>query len=80
MIVTLSVIVIICIASFLLRQILSKPLQSITKQMTRLSNGEKDLQITGVDRCDEIGDMAKGLEVFRQNALEVEQLQEKQIL
>lgn len=79
-IVTLSAIVIICIASFLLRQILSKPLQSITKQMTRLSNGEKDLKITGVDRFDEIGDMAKALEVFRQNALEVEQLQEKQIL
>jgi methyl-accepting chemotaxis protein len=75
-----AAIVIVVVGSFLLREILAKPLRSITEQMRRLSSGEKDFEIKGVNRSDEIGDMSKALEVFRQNAIDVDNLQQEQIV
>ncbi len=55
----------------------------ITDGMRRLANGDKDVEIAGDTRKDEIGDMAGALKVFRDNAqemarLEAEQAAEKQ--
>ena len=38
--------------------------------MQRLATGESDLVITGADRQDELGSMAKAIEVFRDQAVE----------
>ena len=45
--------------------------------MHGLANGELGTEIVGQDRKDEIGSMAKALEVFRQNAIQVSKLGEE---
>lgn len=45
------------------------PIGQITAAMRRLAEGVLDTQITGEARVDEIGDMARALGVFKQNAL-----------
>ena len=51
------------------RQI-ARPIKAMTESMTRLAAGDLDAQIGYRDRTDEIGEMAKAVEVFKQNAAE----------
>jgi methyl-accepting chemotaxis protein len=46
-----------------------RPLHGMTGMMRRLAGGETALDIPGRDGRDEIGDMARAVEVFRQQAL-----------
>lgn len=48
---------------------------SITERMAALANGQKDFEIPGRERGDEIGDMARSLELFRRAAFRLESLQ-----
>jgi methyl-accepting chemotaxis protein len=54
---------------FLARQI-SQPISATTSAMNALAAGETELDIAGQDRSDEIGDMTRAVEIFRQNAIE----------
>ena len=47
-----------------------RPLAASIHTMQRLATGEFDLVITGADRQDELGSMAKAIEVFRDQAVE----------
>lgn len=51
-----------------------RPIRRLTKVMVRLAGGETGLVVPDHGRRDEIGAMADAVEVFRQNALAVEQL------
>jgi methyl-accepting chemotaxis protein len=55
-----------------------RPLEGIRSAMTRLAEGDKEVAIPGLGRTDEIGGMADAVEVFRQNAIEMERLQADQ--
>ena len=67
-------------ARYLARDI-SKTLQSMTDVAGRLTRGEKDMHIPGLDRQDEIGDLARSFEVFMQAAHEFERMsQERAVL
>jgi methyl-accepting chemotaxis protein len=52
----------------------SGSLRSMAGQMTRLASGEKDVTITGTERHDEIGEMARALEVFHRAGVRLERL------
>ena len=52
----------------------SGTLRRMTDVATRLANGEKNIHIPATRRHDEIGDLARSLEVFLQAARQVEQL------
>ena len=54
---------------------ITRPLGAMTGVMLRLAKGEKNIQIPGLDRADEIGDMARAVEVFRCHAIEIERLE-----
>ncbi|KRG63215.1 hypothetical protein ABB26_13145 [Stenotrophomonas humi] len=45
------------------------PINRLTEKMTRLSNGDLDVEVDGLDRADEVGEIARAMEVFRRNAL-----------
>ncbi len=60
------------------RQVISAPLGEMTGLMVRLVKGETDLHIHGTQRSDEIGDIARALEVFRQGAIHTTELAEAQ--
>ncbi|PTV96533.1 phospho-acceptor domain-containing protein [Rhodobacter aestuarii] len=53
---------------------LSTNLAGVTRAMTRLAAGERDTQVPGANRRDEIGDLARAFAVFRENSAQVEKL------
>ncbi len=55
----------------------SQPLGQMTQAMKRLAAGDKEIAISWTERADEIGAMARALQVFRENAIENERLQEE---
>jgi methyl-accepting chemotaxis protein len=56
----------------------TKPIMRLTATMTKLADGDHDVEVIGVDRGDELGAMAGTVEVFKQNAIEREKLQSEQ--
>jgi methyl-accepting chemotaxis protein len=52
-----------------------KPITSITHVMQKLSTGDTEVKMSYGDRADEIGRMIEAIEIFRHNALEVQQIQ-----
>ncbi len=57
---------------------LSNPLVALQKTMADLAGGNNGVNIPGTKRGDEIGDMAKTVEVFKENALQIEKLNASQ--
>jgi len=57
---------------------ISMPILALNSSMSMLASGDKTTNIPLTNRDDEIGQMAKTVEVFKENALEVDRLQEKQ--
>jgi methyl-accepting chemotaxis protein len=56
------------IATLLTRH-LGKPIRELNATMTALAGGDHAQSVPSVDRRDEIGDMARSVEVFRENAV-----------
>ncbi len=54
------------------------PVRAMTEAMTRLAGGDKAVPVPALDNKDEIGDMARAVEVFKRNALEMDRLQAEQ--
>lgn len=57
---------------------LSAPLTRMVEAMKKLANGDNDTVVPGLGRGDEIGDMASAVQVFKENALEMERLTAEQ--
>lgn len=57
------------LAAWLIPLLISKPLLGITRAMTSLSEGNIEAEIGWQDRGDEVGTMARVLEVFKQTML-----------
>ena len=57
---------------------IGKPIQAMTAAMTQLAQGELTVEIPGIARRDEIGEMAQSVQVFKDNALETERLRKEQ--
>eukprot|EP00439_Symbiodinium_sp_Y106_P087776 s1_g312.t1 len=62
---------------YLARQI-ANPISHTTQAMNRLASGQTDLNVENSERTDEIGEMARAVEVFRQNAIERTELEAAQ--
>lgn len=73
----ISVAFAIILAFFLARSI-TGAIKRAVQAMRELSGGNKQIEINGVERSDELGDMARALTVFRDNALEMDRLQAEQ--
>ena len=56
----------------------TRPLGSMTETMGRLAGGELDIHVTGTDRQDEVGALARSLQVFKDNAIEARRLTAEQ--
>ncbi|WP_319532573.1 nitrate- and nitrite sensing domain-containing protein [uncultured Cohaesibacter sp.] len=61
-------------AYFVTRSV-TKPLHQLASNMKHLSNNDTDIEIAGLQRTDEIGEMAKAVDVFRENAVERKRLE-----
>ena len=50
------------------------PIRSMTGLMSRMAEGDLAVEVTGTDRRDEIGGMARSVDVFKQNGLHAREL------
>jgi len=53
---------------------IANPISGITRAMLALAEGDKSVEITGIGRRDEIGDMASAVEVFKENMIRADRL------
>ncbi|GAK69287.1 putative methyl-accepting chemotaxis protein [Agrobacterium rubi TR3 = NBRC 13261] len=62
-------VIIALVAGLLIGSGIAKPLLAMTTAMKRLASGETNLDVPGVGRKDEIGQMAETVQVFKENAI-----------
>jgi methyl-accepting chemotaxis protein len=62
-------------AAFGVGREITQPIRSLTRGMTALAGGNRDVAIDQARRGDEIGAMAKAVQVFKDNAVAMERLQ-----
>ncbi len=58
---------------------LVRRVERMTAEMRRLAEGDTTVEVSEAGARDEIGEMARAVEVFRENAVEVERLKQEQI-
>jgi len=56
----------------------SRPLNNITHAMSSIAAGDKATEVPYLERSDEVGAMAKALDIFKRGAIEKERLEEEQ--
>ncbi|MEX1204976.1 MAG: methyl-accepting chemotaxis protein, partial [Dongiaceae bacterium] len=64
--------------AFLTARSIVGPIVAMTGAMTKLAGGDKTIAVPGVDKTDEIGEMAKAVLVFKENAIKADELAEQQ--
>jgi methyl-accepting chemotaxis protein len=64
------------IVGFFFARSISKPISRLTDTMEALADGDLTVEVKGGRRADEIGAMARAVEVFRENALKVHEMTE----
>lgn len=54
------------------------PIKSITEVMRTLADGDKTVDIPYTEKVDEVGEMAAAVQVFKDNALEIDRMEKEQ--
>jgi methyl-accepting chemotaxis protein len=76
---TITAAMVTLIAVVLSLRFLTRPLQALTVAIGRLAAGETSVPIAATDRHDEIGEMARAVDVFRRNMIKADQLSAEQV-
>ncbi len=72
--VVLAMVAGVSILAWLIGRGVARPLTAMSGLMAQLANGDLDIGVTGAERRDEVGTLARSLEVFKQNALDARRL------
>jgi len=78
LIATLLAFTVATVACFLVGRSITRPLSKLQSSMSTVANGMLDIEIEGTHRHDEVGDMARAVEVLRDHGREAERLKEEQ--
>ena len=57
---------------------LSKPINILSKNMKDIAEGDLELDVPYINRIDEIGDMARNVQIFKDNTIEGQRLRQEQ--
>ncbi|WP_374469414.1 methyl-accepting chemotaxis protein [Phenylobacterium sp.] len=57
------------------RKLVGAPLNELSRVMARLAGGDHAVDVVGAERRDEVGEMARAVEVFKTNGLEMRRLE-----
>jgi methyl-accepting chemotaxis protein/CHASE3 domain sensor protein len=60
-------------AGILSQRLIAHPINRMAERMRSLASGDRNIEITETNRTDEVGDMARAVEIFRANAREVDE-------
>jgi methyl-accepting chemotaxis protein len=66
------------VLAFFIARGITRPIRAITERMAKLSAGDLQIDIVHADRRDEVGDLARSLGVFKENALRIEAMRHEQ--
>jgi methyl-accepting chemotaxis protein len=64
--------------AWLIARSIIRPIEDMTGTMQRLSEGDKTVIVPALTNRDEIGDMGRAVQVFKDNAIRMEQMQAEQ--
>lgn len=59
--------------------IVTKPLRILTSSAAKLAANDFDVEVKGIRRTDELGEMARAIEVFRENGIKVQALNQEKM-
>ena len=79
LLVTIGVALVICFTVWYTTRKVSSSLVQTTQTMSKIVDGDFNIKVANVERKDEIGEMARALQVFQTNMAETERLREAQI-
>jgi methyl-accepting chemotaxis protein len=71
------VIILSLVMILLVRGLAAKPVRSLTGVVEQLAGGNTGVDVPGTARGDELGIMAKAIEIFRQKLIEIDELRRK---
>jgi methyl-accepting chemotaxis protein len=69
-----AALLLIAVAAIFAARNITNPLQRVSEELSALAGGDLDITVSGLDRRDEIGELAQSALVFREQAIEKEQL------
>ena len=67
------------LVSVLFSRSIALPVQRLTSAVNDVAGGSLETEVPETERLDEVGDLARATEVFRQNAVEMEELNAQQL-
>ena len=62
-------------AAWYIAKVISRPVNGLTEVMDQLATGERQVKVPATDQEDEVGVMARSVEVFRQKLIENDEMQ-----
>ena len=65
--------------AYLIARSITKPVNDMTESMTKLAHGDLSVLVPALANKDEVGEMAKAVQVFKENAIENEKLKAAQV-
>jgi len=74
----IGVIASVSVMSWIVLTGIVKPIKGVTDSMDSLAQGNLNVAILGAERQDEVGSLARSLEVFKANAIERQRMQERE--
>ncbi len=75
---SLGILLVIALVSMWYSRRLTRPINDMVHTMKVLADGNNQVSVPSLERHDEIGDMAKAVQVFKENALEMERMEVEQ--
>ncbi|MDR3435381.1 cache domain-containing protein [Telmatospirillum sp.] len=76
--VIVAAVFVMLVLSFLISRSIASPILSLTSIMHQFAEGNLASEVPGADRKDEIGGMAKAVQVFKNNAGQLQKMREEQ--
>ncbi len=64
----------VALAAFVATKFVRRPIGGLTMAMMTLANGDSTVAIPGTDRRDEVGDMSRAVEVFKDNMIKAAEM------
>jgi methyl-accepting chemotaxis protein len=72
--IALVLLTVVAAVALMIGRSVTRPLAAITRSMKLVAEGHTDVEVTGTDRRDEMGSLARALAVFLNNAQEMERM------
>lgn len=76
-----GIVVVVCfqILANLAASAIIRPMNRLNDEMSRLAKGDRTITVSGIKRGDEVGAMARAVQVFKENAIKVDELTQAQM-